>query len=68
MQVLLGDANAPQDPILIYGVRAATVSLLAPVLANDLAVHVRSRVQVAAAADILWGDDAAEATWSRLLN
>ena len=62
MEVLLD--NAPLDPGLIYGVRAAAVSLLAPM---HLAIHVCSRVQVAAA-DILWNDDAAEVTWSRLLN
>lgn len=66
LDVLLG-ATPPTDPAHIYGVQAAAVSLLTPVLANDLAAFVHSKVQLAAAADILWGGETAEATWAKLL-
>ena len=56
--VLLGTAPVPTAPEFIYGVRAAAISILAPVLANDLAAFVQTKVQIAAAADILGGDEA----------
>ena len=67
LDVLLGVAPPPTDPIGIFGVRSAAVSVLAPVFANDLAPFVSSKLPVAAAATLLWGDDASEDTWSRIL-
>ena len=41
--ILAGEDPAPTDPKQMFGVRAAAISLLAPILANDLAAICPSR-------------------------